>query len=141
MSRTAGAPAVIGSRRASAKSGCALHCSPKVLLREWLSDDREPVPVGLAAGQHDHSQVAAMSGGRLGEFIPAHSGHIDVGDQYLDPLIVSELGQGLAGGRRGHHLASSIDLLAAATRVPPWEPLRLLSQDELRSMQLTNLDH
>jgi hypothetical protein len=38
-------------------------------------------------------------------------------------------------------MGGSIDLLAAATRVPPWEPLRLLSQDELRSMQLTNSDH
>jgi hypothetical protein len=26
-------------------------------------------------------------------------------------------------------------------RVPPWEPLRLLSQEELRGMRLTNSDH
>jgi hypothetical protein len=35
----------------------------------------------------------------------------------------------------------SIDLLETAARVPPWEPLRLLSQEELRGMQITNSDY
>ena len=38
-------------------------------------------------------------------------------------------------------MGGSIDLLEAAARVPPWEPLRLLSQEELRGMRLTNADH
>jgi len=38
-------------------------------------------------------------------------------------------------------MGGSIDLLEAAARVPPWEPLRLLSQEELRGMRLTNSDH
>jgi hypothetical protein len=37
-------------------------------------------------------------------------------------------------------MGGSIDLLEAAARVPPWEPLRLLSQEELRGMRLTNSD-
>jgi hypothetical protein len=35
-------------------------------------------------------------------------------------------------------MGGSIDLLEAAARIPPWEPLRLLSQEELRAMRLTN---
>jgi hypothetical protein len=35
-------------------------------------------------------------------------------------------------------MGGSIDLLETAARVPPWEPLRLLSQIELRGMRLTN---
>jgi hypothetical protein len=35
----------------------------------------------------------------------------------------------------------SIDLLETAARVPPWEPLRLVSQEEVRDMQLTNSDY
>jgi hypothetical protein len=35
-------------------------------------------------------------------------------------------------------MGGSIDLLETAARVPPWEPLRLLSQEELRGMRLTN---
>jgi hypothetical protein len=38
-------------------------------------------------------------------------------------------------------MGGSIDLLETAARVPPWEPLRLLSQEELRGMRLTNSDH
>jgi hypothetical protein len=38
-------------------------------------------------------------------------------------------------------MGGSIDLLATAARVPPWEPLRLLSQEELRDMRLTNSDY
>src|SRR5262249_44643650 len=34
-------------------------------------------------------------------------------------------------------MGGSIDLLETAARVPPWEPLRLLSQQELRGMRLT----
>jgi hypothetical protein len=37
-------------------------------------------------------------------------------------------------------MGGSIDLLETAVRVPPWEPLRLLSQEELRGMRLTNSD-
>jgi hypothetical protein len=37
-------------------------------------------------------------------------------------------------------MGGSIDLLETAARVPPWEPLRLLSQEELRGMRLTNSD-
>jgi len=38
-------------------------------------------------------------------------------------------------------MGGSIDLLETAARVPPWEPLRLLSQEELRGMRLTNSDY
>jgi len=38
-------------------------------------------------------------------------------------------------------MGGSIDLLETAVRVPPWEPLRLLSQEELRGMRLTNSDY
>jgi len=38
-------------------------------------------------------------------------------------------------------MGGSIELLATAARVPPWEPLRLLLPDELRRMGLINLDH
>jgi hypothetical protein len=38
-------------------------------------------------------------------------------------------------------MGGSIDLLETAARVPPWEPLRLLSQAELRGMRLTNPDY
>ena len=38
-------------------------------------------------------------------------------------------------------MGGSIELLAIAARVPPWEPLRLLLPDELRRMGLTNSDH
>jgi hypothetical protein len=38
-------------------------------------------------------------------------------------------------------MGGSLDLLETAARVPPWEPLRLLSQEELRGMRLTNSDH
>src|SRR5262249_18527379 len=38
-------------------------------------------------------------------------------------------------------MGGSIELLATAARVPPWEPLRLLSPEELRRMGLTNSDH
>ena len=38
-------------------------------------------------------------------------------------------------------MGGSIDLLETAARVPPWEPLRLLSQEELRVMRLTNSDY
>ena len=38
-------------------------------------------------------------------------------------------------------MGGSIDLIETAARVPPWEPLRLLSQEELRNMQLTNSDY
>ena len=37
-------------------------------------------------------------------------------------------------------MGGSIDLLETAVRVPPWEPLRLLSQEELRGKRLTNSD-
>jgi hypothetical protein len=38
-------------------------------------------------------------------------------------------------------MGGSIDLLETAARVPPWEPLQLLSQEELRGMRLTNSDY
>ena len=38
-------------------------------------------------------------------------------------------------------MGGSIELLATAARVPPWDPLRLLSPNELRRMGLTNSDH
>lgn len=38
-------------------------------------------------------------------------------------------------------MGGSIDLLATAARVPPWEPMRLLSQEELRGMRLTNANY
>jgi len=38
-------------------------------------------------------------------------------------------------------MGGSIDLLETAARVPPWEPLRSLSQEELRGMRLTNSDY
>ena len=38
-------------------------------------------------------------------------------------------------------MGGSIDLLETAARVPPWEPLRLLSQEELRGMRITNSDY
>jgi hypothetical protein len=38
-------------------------------------------------------------------------------------------------------MGGSIDLLETAARVPPWEPLRLVSQEEVRDMQLTNSDY
>jgi hypothetical protein len=38
-------------------------------------------------------------------------------------------------------MGGSIELLATAARVPPWEPLRLLLPDELHRMGLTNSDH
>jgi len=37
-------------------------------------------------------------------------------------------------------MGGSIELLATAARVPPWEPLRLLLPNELRRMGLTNAD-
>jgi hypothetical protein len=38
-------------------------------------------------------------------------------------------------------MGGSIDLLETAARVPPWEPLRLLSPEELRGMRLVNTDY
>jgi hypothetical protein len=38
-------------------------------------------------------------------------------------------------------MGGSIDLVETAASVPPWEPLRLLSQEELRDMRLTNSDY
>jgi len=38
-------------------------------------------------------------------------------------------------------MGGAIDLLETAARVPPWEPLRMLSQEELRGMRVTNSDY
>src|SRR5262249_49536666 len=37
-------------------------------------------------------------------------------------------------------MGGSINLIETAERVPPWKPLRLFSQEELRDMQLANSD-
>jgi len=66
-----------------------------------------------------------------------------------DPMTASYSGEDLAIMQRDLGLLAqytiqmggSIELLATAARVPPWEPLRLLLPDELRRMGLINLDH
>jgi hypothetical protein len=37
-------------------------------------------------------------------------------------------------------MGGAIELLETASRIPPWEPLRLLSAEELRRMRVTTLD-
>jgi hypothetical protein len=38
-------------------------------------------------------------------------------------------------------MGGGIELLEAALRVPPWQPLHQLSSDEIRRMRLNNIDH
>jgi hypothetical protein len=38
-------------------------------------------------------------------------------------------------------MGGGIELLDAALRVPPWQPLYQLSGDEIRRMGLNNVDH
>jgi len=72
-----------------------------------------------------------------------------LGGRSHDPMVASYSAEELAIMQRDLGLLAqytiemggSIELLATAARVPPWEPLRLLSPDELRRMGLTNSDH
>jgi hypothetical protein len=80
-------------------------------------------------------------------------GHVRVhgiwfGDRSHDAMAASYSAEELAVVQRDLGLLAqytiemggSIELLATAARVPPWEPLRSLSPDELRRMRLTNSD-
>jgi hypothetical protein len=37
-------------------------------------------------------------------------------------------------------MGGDMELLETALRVPPWEPMHLMSNDELRRVKLTNVD-
>jgi hypothetical protein len=71
-----------------------------------------------------------------------------LGGRSHDPMAASYSAEELAIMQRDLALLAqytiemggSIELLATAARVPPWEPLRLLLPDELRRMGLVNAD-
>jgi hypothetical protein len=56
-----------------------------------------------------------------------------------DDLVILQRDVGLLA-QYTVRMGGSIDLLETAVRVPPWETLRLLSQEELRGMRLANSD-
>ena len=71
-----------------------------------------------------------------------------LGDRRDDPTAANYSAEDLALvqrdiGRLAHYTAEmggSIDLLETALKIPPWEPMRLLSREELRGMKIVTAD-
>jgi hypothetical protein len=68
-----------------------LHGDGQVLLREGLSDHGEAVASALATGELEDLQLWADIPRALGQFVPVHAGHVDIGNQYRYPLISPQL--------------------------------------------------
>jgi len=92
----------------SAKAGGVFHRFHEVPLQKWLSNERKPAALRLPPRQHNHLQSFADPHGGSRQFVSAHAGHIDVGDQNLDAVVSRELVQGLVRARCCYHLSPEV---------------------------------